>query len=191
MLDPAIANPDDPAPDKPGRAYALYPAPLRHGLTMGELARWLNAELHINADLHVIEAVGWKRTMWWDSTGIPWVNPSPNITSLTSALLYPALVPLEGSNVSVGRGTATAFQRFGAPWLNAAAVARLLDDRAITGVRFVAESFTPEQPTTTSTRAPDSRRAASRCCRASECRRRASAPRSCGRCTRCTRIRSN
>jgi uncharacterized protein YbbC (DUF1343 family) len=146
MLDGAIANADDPRPDKPGRAYALVPAPLRHGLTMGEMARWFNAELHVGADLHVMQAEGWHRTTWWDSTGIPWVKPSPNIPSLTSALLYPALVAFEGTNVSVGRGTSAAFQRFGAPWMNAQVVAALLEARNMSGVRFVAETFTPDQP---------------------------------------------
>jgi uncharacterized protein YbbC (DUF1343 family) len=146
ILDSVIANPNDPAPGKPGRAYALYPAPLRHGLTMGELAQWFNAELALGAELHVIHAEGWRRSMWWDETPLPWVRPSPNIPTLTSALLYPSLVALEGSNVSVGRGTSTAFQRFGAPWLNADSVAKLLDDRSIPGVRFVAEAFTPVSP---------------------------------------------
>ncbi|HYV98259.1 MAG TPA: DUF1343 domain-containing protein [Gemmatimonadaceae bacterium] len=146
MLDAALANANDPAPGKPGRAFALVPAPLRHGLTMGEMARWFNDELGVGADLHVIQMSGWRRSLWWDSTGIPWVKPSPNIPSLTSALLYPALVPLEGSNVSVGRGTPTAFQRFGAPWMNAQAVAQLLESRSITGVRFVVDPFTPDHP---------------------------------------------
>lgn len=146
MLDAAFANADDPTPTRAGRAYALYPAPLRHGMTMGELATWFNAELAIGANLHVIRAAGWRRSMWWDETGIPWVNPSPNIPSLTSALLYPALVALEGSNVSVGRGTPTAFQRFGAPWMDAARVAKLLSERDLSGVRFLVDPFTPDHP---------------------------------------------
>jgi len=146
MLDGAIANPDDPTPAKPGRAYALFPAPLRHGLTMGEMARWFNDELGIKADLHVIPVEGWHRGVWWDSTALPWVKPSPNIPSLTSALLYPSLVALEGSNVSVGRGTPIAFQRFGAPWMDAPRVASLLESRGLSGLRFVAETFTPEAP---------------------------------------------
>jgi len=146
ILDSLIANPEDPAPGKPGRAYALYPAPLRHGLTMGEMAQWFNAELALGAELHVIQAEGWRRSMWWDETPLPWVRPSPNIPSLTAALLYPSLVALESSNVSVGRGTTSAFQRFGAPWLNADSVATLLDDRSIPGVRFVADPYTPANP---------------------------------------------
>lgn len=147
LLDAAIANAEDPRPGRPGLAYALHPAPLRHGLTMGEMARWLNAELGVGADLHVIPMYGWTRTTWWDSTGLPWVRPSPNIPNLTGALLYPALVPFERTNVSVGRGTPLSFQRIGAPWLNAQAVAALLEGRGLGGVRFVAEAFTPEQPT--------------------------------------------
>ncbi len=146
LLDSVLANPLDPAPGRPGRAYALYPMPLRHGLTMGELARWLDAELALGADLHVVGVQGWTRSMWWDETPIPWVRPSPNIPTLTSALLYPALVAFEGSNVSVGRGTDAAFTRFGAPWLDAKAVAEALEDRGLAGVRFVAEHFTPDRP---------------------------------------------
>jgi uncharacterized protein YbbC (DUF1343 family) len=146
MLDSSIANPDDPTPSKPGRAYALYPAPLRHGLTMGEMALWFNDELGVRADLHVIPVEGWHRGQWWDSTGLPWVKPSPNIPTLASALIYPALVALEGTNVSVGRGTSLAFQRFGAPWIDAKAVAALLEERGLGGVRFTAETFTPEAP---------------------------------------------
>ena len=84
--------------------------------------------------------------MWFDETGLPWVRPSPNLPTLTSALVYPSLVAFEGSNVSVGRGTPDAFQRFGAPWLDAAAVVRNLDARALGGVRFVVDSFTPVKP---------------------------------------------
>lgn len=146
ILDPSIANADDPKPDKPGRAYALYPVPLRHGLTMGEMARMFNSELKIGADLHVIPVSGWSRSMWWDETGIPWVRPSPNMPSLTSALTYPALVALEGSNVSVGRGTLAPFQQFGAPWMNADSVAKLLTSLALSGVEFFSDPFVPEQP---------------------------------------------
>jgi uncharacterized protein YbbC (DUF1343 family) len=146
MLDSALSDPGDPAPGRPGKAYALYPFPLRHGMTMGELARFYNATLGINAPLHVIPMTGWRRTMWFDDTGLPWVKPSPNIPTLTSALTYPALVAFEGSNVSVGRGTGEAFQRFGAPWMDAGAVALRLNGRQLKGVRFVVDSFTPVNP---------------------------------------------
>ena len=146
MLDRAIANPDDPTPQRPGRAYALYPAPLRHGMTMGEMARWFNDELGIGVTLHVVPASGWRRSLWFDETGLPWVKPSPNMPSLASALLYPSLVAFEGSNLSVGRGTPEAFQRLGAPWLDNAAAIRALEDLEIPGVRFEAEMFTPQDP---------------------------------------------
>ncbi|HXT15208.1 MAG TPA: DUF1343 domain-containing protein, partial [Gemmatimonadaceae bacterium] len=146
MLDTALANPDDPAPGKPGKAYALYPFPLRHGMTMGELALFYNTTLHINAPLHVVPMSGWRRDMWFDETGLPWVRPSPNLPTLTSALIYPSLVAFEGSNVSVGRGTADAFQRFGAPWLLAGPVAARLNGRGLHGVRFVVDSFMPVNP---------------------------------------------
>jgi uncharacterized protein YbbC (DUF1343 family) len=90
---------------------------------------------------------GWHRAMWFDETGLPWVRPSPNLPSLTSVLLYPGLVAFEGTNLSVGRGTDEAFQRIGAPWLKAREVVDLLADRAIPGVRFEAERFTPRAPT--------------------------------------------
>jgi uncharacterized protein YbbC (DUF1343 family) len=146
MLDATLANAEEPGPNNPGQAYALYPFPLRHGMTMGEMARFYNETLGIRADLHVVPMAGWRRAMWFDETGLHWVRPSPNIPSLTSALLYPSLVALEASNVSVGRGTEEPFQRFGAPWLDAKAVVRLLADHELTGVRFEAEHFTPHAP---------------------------------------------
>lgn len=147
MLEASLANPDDPASGKPGQAFALYPAPLRHGMTMGELARFFAGELEIPVQLTVVPAAGWRRAMWWDETGLPWIVPSPAMVSLTSALVYPALVAFERSNLSVGRGTALPFQRFGAPWLDAPRVARLLNERGLNGVRFEAERFRPEAPT--------------------------------------------
>jgi uncharacterized protein YbbC (DUF1343 family) len=143
FLDSALSNPYPPAPGKVGRAYALYPVPLRHGLTMGEMARLFNDGMKLGADLRVVPAAGWKRSMWFDETGLPWVRPSPNLPNLTSATIYPALVPYEGSNLSVGRGTTTAFQRFGAPWLNAVEVVRRLEAMRLPGTRFVVDSFTP------------------------------------------------
>jgi uncharacterized protein YbbC (DUF1343 family) len=146
MLDSAIANPEDPTPARPGLAYALWPFPLRHGMTMGEMARFYNRELAIGADLVVVPMRGWRRELWYDDTGLPWVRPSPNMPSLTSALIYPALVGFEGSNVSVGRGTEEPFQQFGAPWLDARRVAGMLNERGLAGVRFEPESFTPQRP---------------------------------------------
>jgi uncharacterized protein YbbC (DUF1343 family) len=146
VLDSSLANPNDPAPGRPGEAYALWPIPLRHGMTMGELAQYFNDVLNIHADLHVVPALGWRRDVWFDLTGLPWVNPSPNMPSLHSEMLYPGLVAFESTNLSVGRGTPEAFQHVGAPWLNAAATVAILKDREIPGVRFFAETFTPVNP---------------------------------------------
>jgi uncharacterized protein YbbC (DUF1343 family) len=147
LLDSSLANPEDPAPGRPGQAYALWPMPLRHAMTMGELALYFNDVLKIRADLHVVPMKGWRRDVWFDLTGLPWVKPSPNMPSLISAMLYPGLVAFEATNLSVGRGTPDAFQRVGAPWLNAAATVAILRDREIPGVRFFVESFTPQAPT--------------------------------------------
>jgi len=143
VLDGSLANPDDPAPGRPGQAFALWPIPLRHGMTMGELALYFNDVLKIHADLHVVAAEGWRRDVWFDLTELPWVKPSPNMPDIHSAILYPGLVAFEATNLSVGRGTPEAFQRVGAPWLNVAATLAMLKDREIPGVRFYNESFTP------------------------------------------------
>ncbi len=147
MLDSTLANPNDPAPGKAGQAYALYPTPLRHGMTMGEMARFFNEVLDIKANLKVVPMRDWKRELWFDRTGLPWVKPSPNLPTLQSAMLYPALVPFEGSNLSVGRGTPTAFQLIGAPWLKAEETVALLKLRDLRGVRFLVEDFIPQSPT--------------------------------------------
>ena len=147
LLDSVLTNPNEPAPGKPGKAYALYPVPLRHGLTMGEMALLFNDRLHIGANLTVVPTEGWARSSWYDETGLKWVRPSPNLPTLTSVLLYPALVAFEGTNVSVGRGTRESFQRIGAPWLKSKEIVDLLQDRVIPGVRFEADHFTPDAPT--------------------------------------------
>jgi len=95
----------------------MLPVPLRHGMTMGELARFANAELHIGADLVVIPVKGWRRCMWFDETGLPWVRPSPNLPDLASVAWYPGTVLFEATNLSVGRGTDAPFRQVGAPWL--------------------------------------------------------------------------
>ena len=146
MLDTAFANPEESTAEKSANGFALWPMPLRHGLTMGELALFYKATLKLNVDLHVIPMRNWRRAMWFDQTGLPFVKPSPNLPNLASVLLYPALVPFEGSNVSVGRGTGEAFQRFGASWLRADTVAKLLEDLGLTGVKFRSERFTPDKP---------------------------------------------
>jgi uncharacterized protein YbbC (DUF1343 family) len=146
MLDTGLSNAEEHTASRSALPYALYPFPLRHGMTMGELALFYNSVLGINAPLHVVPVLGWRRAMWFDETGLPWVRPSPNLPTLASAITYPSLVPFEGSNLSVGRGTSDAFQRFGAPWLNAVRVAELLNGRRLAGIRFVVDSFTPRNP---------------------------------------------
>ncbi len=124
-----------------------HPLPVRHGMTLGELARLFNAERHIGADLKVVAMHGWQRGDWFDSTGLVWVNPSPNLRSLTEAVLYPGVAMVEGTNVSVGRGTDTPFELLGAPWMDARRLAAYLNARQIAGVRFVPVSFTPSSST--------------------------------------------
>jgi uncharacterized protein YbbC (DUF1343 family) len=116
--------------------------PIRHGMTDGELAEMYNGEKKLGVDLHVIRMEGWKRSMWYDDTGLEWVNPSPNIHNLTQAILYPGVCLLESKQISVGRGTDTPFQMFGAPWYNAREVAAYLNEH-VPGARFVARTFTP------------------------------------------------
>jgi uncharacterized protein YbbC (DUF1343 family)/CubicO group peptidase (beta-lactamase class C family) len=122
----------------------LLPLPLRHGMTIGELAQLMNGEKKLGADLHVVEMTGWKRNEWFDETGLQWVNPSPNIRNLTEALLYPGLGLLEYStNYSVGRGTDSPFGQIGASWIHGEILARRLSERNIPGVRFYPVRFTP------------------------------------------------
>lgn len=147
VSDSAISYAGTDAPGRRAKPVNLYPIPMRHGLTMGELARFYNDALGIGARLTVVPAEGWRRDVWFDQTGLPWVKPSPNMPSLTSATLYPGTVIFEATNLSVGRGTGEAFQRVGAPWLDADSVAALLESREIPGVRFEAERFTPVRPT--------------------------------------------
>jgi uncharacterized protein YbbC (DUF1343 family)/CubicO group peptidase (beta-lactamase class C family) len=120
-----------------------WTVPVRHGMTMGELAKMFNAERNINARLTVVPMEGWQRGDWFDSTGLAWVNPSPNLRSVTEAALYPGVALIEGTNVSVGRGTDTPFELVGAPWINSRELAAYLNARGIAGVRFVPVTFTP------------------------------------------------
>ncbi|HZS53176.1 MAG TPA: DUF1343 domain-containing protein [Bryobacteraceae bacterium] len=117
--------------------------PIRHGMTMGEMARYFNGEKNLGADLHVIQMQGWRRSMWFDETGLEWVNPSPNIRNLTEAILYPGTCLLEGKSVSVGRGTDTPFEIVGAPWFRAREVAKYLNALHLAGVRFMPRRFRP------------------------------------------------
>lgn len=132
----------------------FLPVPMRHGMTMGEMTRLANDVLDIGADLRVVPAAGWRRSMDYDATGLPWVNPSPNIPSLESAIHYPGLGLFEGTDLSVGRGTPLAFQVIGAPWLDAERVLQHLreagagsrEEGALAGVELAAVTFTPRAP---------------------------------------------
>lgn len=119
------------------------PVPTRHGMTIGELAQYFNSKFDIHCDLTVIKMEGWKRSMWFDETGLPWLNPSPAIVNTTGEALYPCLGVLESTNLSVGRGTDLPFEQFGAEWVDAAKLAKDLNARKIPGLRFEATSFTP------------------------------------------------
>jgi uncharacterized protein YbbC (DUF1343 family) len=112
-------------------------------MTIGELARLFNQQLKFGCDLRVIEMSGWKRSMWFDETSLLWVNPSPNMRSLTEATLYPGVGLLETTNVSVGRGTDTPFEVVGAPWIDGQRLASYLNSQKIAGVRFVPLRFRP------------------------------------------------
>ena len=120
-----------------------FPLPLRYGMTVGELAQLFNKEKAIGAKLHVVAMTGYRRDAWLDQTGLRWVNPSPNLRSLTQAILYPGVGMIESANVSVGRGTATPFEVVGAPWIAGDRLARYLTDRCLAGVRFEPVSFVP------------------------------------------------
>ena len=122
---------------------AYHRIPVRHGMTIGELAKLFNKERNLGCDLRVIEMAGWRRTMWFDETNLLWVNPSPNMRSLNEATLYPGIGLLETTNVSVGRGTDTPFELVGAPWIDGQQLASYLNAQRIAGVRFVPVRFTP------------------------------------------------
>lgn len=131
-----------------GREFASFvgmlPVALRHGMTVGELALLGNDELTIGARLTVVPAAGWRRSEWFDDTGLPWVKPSPNMPDLESATHYPGIVLFEGTNLSVGRGTPVAFQLVGAPWLDPAALIRRLNSEP--GVEFSDTVVVPRVP---------------------------------------------
>jgi len=121
-----------------------FPLPIRHGMTIGELAKMFNAENRMGAEVHVIKMNGYKRSDWYDETGLPWMNPSPNLRTFKQAILYPGVAMVEGANVSVGRGTSMPFQLLGAPWIDAQELTAYLNDRNIPGVRFLPVDFLPE-----------------------------------------------
>jgi uncharacterized protein YbbC (DUF1343 family) len=122
----------------------MLPLPLRHGMTLGELARFGAARMGRSRDLRVVPVAGWRRAQWFDETGLPWVRPSPSMPSLASAALYPGLVVFEGTNLSVGRGTPIAFQVIGAPWLDAARVRGAMGE--VPGIAAGDTTITPQAP---------------------------------------------
>lgn len=133
-----------PGTDAGHESFTNYwTVPIRHGMTMGELARMFNSERNINAKLTVVAMDGWQRGDWFDSTGLEWVNPSPNLRSVTEEALYTGVALIEGTNISVGRGTDSPFELVGAPWIKSKEFAAYLNARAISGARFVPTTFTP------------------------------------------------
>ena len=121
----------------------LYPVATRHGLTHGEIARWLNDRFQLGCDLVVVPMEGWRRSMWWDETGLLSFPPSPAANGLDMLTLYPGLCFLEGTNLSEGRGTALSFQVFGAPWLDETRMVAELSGLGLPGVLFRPTYFTP------------------------------------------------
>jgi uncharacterized protein YbbC (DUF1343 family) len=130
----------------PGREsfVAYHRMPVRHGMTVGELGRMFQDELQLSVKLTVVPVEGWRRSEFFDRTGLYWINPSPNMRSLTQAILYPGIGLLETTNLSVGRGTDTPFEVIGAPWMKARKLARALNEADLPGVRFVPMRFTPD-----------------------------------------------
>src|SRR5260221_2503480 len=121
-----------------------FPAmPIRHGMTLGELAKLFNGENKIGADLTVVAMKNWRRDDWFDDTALPWISPSPNMRNMNEAALYTGIGAIEGTNLSVGRGTDTPFEHIGAPWIDGVQLADALNARAVPGVRFYPVRFTP------------------------------------------------
>jgi uncharacterized protein YbbC (DUF1343 family) len=129
--------------ESPNTFISYLPMPIRHGMTMGELARLYNEERTINADLTVIGLEHWKRDHWFDETGLTWINPSPNMRNMNQATLYPGVGAIEYSNISVGRGTDQPFEQIGAPWVHGPQLADALNARRLPGIRFYPITFTP------------------------------------------------
>jgi uncharacterized protein YbbC (DUF1343 family)/CubicO group peptidase (beta-lactamase class C family) len=135
---------EGPTLDKAALSFVGYfPMPIRHGMTLGELAKLFNAENKIGADLTVVPMKNWVRDQWFDATGLPWVNPSPNMRNLIQAALYPGIGAIESTNVSVGRGTDTPFEQVGAPWIDGVTLSDALNKRGLPGIRFYPVTFTP------------------------------------------------
>ncbi len=135
---------EGPSLDKELFSFVGYfPMPIRHGMTVGELAKLFNTENKIGADVTVIAMKNWRRDAWFDDTALPWINPSPNMRNMNQATLYPGIGAIEGTNVSVGRGTDTPFEQIGAPWIDGLQLADTLNARSLPGVRFYPVRFTP------------------------------------------------
>ena len=124
----------------------MYPIPARHGMTVGELATLFNQKYGIGAELIVVRSANWKRSEWMDDTGLPWVNPSPNLRSLAALTSYPGTVYFEGTNLTEGRGTDRPFEQIGASWLDAPRVVEVMNGRKLPGIRFEAITM-PVEPT--------------------------------------------
>jgi uncharacterized protein YbbC (DUF1343 family) len=122
---------------------AYFPLPVRYALTIGELAQFFNTENHIGADLHVITMRNWHRNYFFESTGIKWIPPSPNLRTIKGSIVYPGIEILQSAGVSVGRGTQAPFEEFGAPWMNGDEVAAALNARNLPGLRFAGQPFIP------------------------------------------------
>lgn len=133
---------------RPGFATFVgrHPLPMRHGMTLGELASYVHGEFGVDVELHVVPTEGWRRDMSFEETGLPWVQPSPNMPDVESAVHYPGTCLFEGTNLSVGRGTEIAFQHVGAPWIDGEALARAMNAYGIRDVRFESTRFTPRAP---------------------------------------------
>lgn len=134
---------DGPIRIGPSKFIAYHDIVIQHGMTIGELARMVNSERKLHADLSVIPVQHWNRKQFFDSTGLPWVNPSPNIRNLTQAILYPGIGLIEFTQVSVGRGTGTPFEIIGAPYIDGPSLAEKLNSQQLPGVKFKATHFTP------------------------------------------------
>ena len=135
---------EGPALDDGVQGFTGYHSmPVRHGLTLGELARVFNDEREIRVELDVVAMEGWRRGLWFDETGVTWVSPSPNLRTVGQAALYPGIGAIEATNVSVGRGTDTPFEQIGAPWVDGVGLSRFLNDRGLPGVRFYPVEFRP------------------------------------------------
>jgi len=134
LLDPAFAS-----------FVGMYPIPARHGMTVGELATFFNKEFRIGVELIVVRTAGWRRSQWFADTGLPWRNPSPNLRSPAALNSYPGTVYFEGTNLTEGRGTDRPFEQVGAPWLDAPAIVKTMNDRGVRGVRFEAITMAVER----------------------------------------------